>query len=76
MRKVALVLAALLALTLVAAGPAAATHDNPNWGEDAGDNDCTTGHINPHDDGVNYAGPDDCGLSNGNVPSHAGHPVP
>lgn len=77
MRVTEIALTALLAVGLLAStGTAAAAHDNPNWGDEAGSNDCTVGHMNPQTDGDAYAGPDDCGLDNGDVPDHAGHPVP
>lgn len=68
MRKTKLIISLVLIVGMLAAGTGAATatHDNPNWGEDAGDNDCSIGHINPHDDGETRASADDCGTENRN----------
>lgn len=74
MRKIAILLTALLAIGLLAAmaGPAAAAENpvgpddkNPNWTDSPGGNDCTTGHGNP---ASGYDSPDvtdDCGVENG-----------
>ena len=73
MKKTRIIIAAIVAFGILAGGVGSvqATHDNPNWGENPGNSDqvedCSIGHINPHDDGETRAAADDCGIDRGNA---------
>ena len=71
-RTTRIVVTAILVVGLLAGGVGGvqATHDNPNWGDNPGESDqedCSVGHINPHDDGEKRPAADDCGIDRGDA---------
>lgn len=72
-RTTRILVSAIVVVGLLASGIGGvqATDNNDNWGDNPGNSDqvedCSVGHINPHDDGETRGAADDCGIDRGNA---------